>query len=43
MKIPEITDGLSNTIFLGEEYYQLKPSYTVAELDLQGVARRKAV
>ena len=41
--IPEITDGLSNTIFIGEEYYQLKPSYTVAELDLQGVARRKAV
>ena len=43
MRIPQITDGLSNTIFLGEEYYQLKPSYTVAELDLQGVARRKAV
>ena len=43
LKIPAFTDGLSNTIFIGEEYYQLKPSYTVAELDLQGVARRKAV
>ncbi len=41
--IPEITDGLSNTIFIGEEYYQLLPMYTVAQLDLQGVARRKAV
>jgi prepilin-type N-terminal cleavage/methylation domain-containing protein/prepilin-type processing-associated H-X9-DG protein len=43
MRIQQITDGLSNTIFIGEEYYQLKPSYTVAELDLQGVGRRKAV
>ncbi len=43
MKIPQITDGLSNTIFIGEEYFQLKASYNVAELDLQGVARRKAV
>ena len=43
MHIQEITDGLSNTIFIGEEYYQLKASYTVAELDLQGVSRRKAV
>jgi prepilin-type N-terminal cleavage/methylation domain-containing protein/prepilin-type processing-associated H-X9-DG protein len=43
LKIPQITDGLSNTIFIGEEYYTLKPSYTGAELDLQGVARRKAV
>jgi prepilin-type N-terminal cleavage/methylation domain-containing protein/prepilin-type processing-associated H-X9-DG protein len=43
LKIPAFTDGLSNTIFIGEEYYQLKPSYTVAELDLQGVSRRKAV
>jgi prepilin-type N-terminal cleavage/methylation domain-containing protein/prepilin-type processing-associated H-X9-DG protein len=43
LKIPQFTDGLSNTIFLGEEYYQLKTSYTVAELDLPGVARRKAV
>ncbi len=38
-----ITDGLSNTIFIGEENYDLLPSYTVAQLDLQGVARRKAV
>jgi prepilin-type N-terminal cleavage/methylation domain-containing protein/prepilin-type processing-associated H-X9-DG protein len=43
MRINQIADGLSNTIFLGEENYTLKPSYTVAELDLQGVARRKAV
>jgi prepilin-type N-terminal cleavage/methylation domain-containing protein/prepilin-type processing-associated H-X9-DG protein len=43
LKIQQVTDGLSNTIFIGEEYYQLKPSYTVAELDLQGVSRRKAV
>jgi prepilin-type N-terminal cleavage/methylation domain-containing protein/prepilin-type processing-associated H-X9-DG protein len=43
MTIPQITDGLSNTVFIGEEYYQLKASYTAAELDLQGVARRKAV
>jgi prepilin-type N-terminal cleavage/methylation domain-containing protein/prepilin-type processing-associated H-X9-DG protein len=39
----DFTDGLTNTIFVGEEYFQLKPSYTVAELDLQGVGRRKAV
>ncbi len=43
LRIQQFTDGLSNTVFIGEEYYQLKPSYTVAELDLQGVARRKAV
>jgi prepilin-type N-terminal cleavage/methylation domain-containing protein/prepilin-type processing-associated H-X9-DG protein len=43
MTIPNITDGLSNTIFLGEEYFQLKTTYSVAELDLEGVARRKAV
>jgi len=43
MHVHEFTDGLSNTIFLGEEYFQLKPSYTVQELDLQGVSRRKAV
>jgi prepilin-type N-terminal cleavage/methylation domain-containing protein/prepilin-type processing-associated H-X9-DG protein len=43
LHIQEITDGLSNTIFIGEEYYQLAPSYTAAQLDLQGVARRKAV
>jgi prepilin-type N-terminal cleavage/methylation domain-containing protein/prepilin-type processing-associated H-X9-DG protein len=39
----DFIDGLSNTIFIGEEYYQLKASYTAAELDVQGVARRKAV
>ena len=43
LKIPAFSDGLSNTVFLGEEYYQLKTGYTVAELDLQGVSRRKAV
>jgi prepilin-type N-terminal cleavage/methylation domain-containing protein/prepilin-type processing-associated H-X9-DG protein len=43
LRIPQFTDGLSNTIFVGEEHYNLKASYTVAELDLPGVARRKAV
>ncbi len=43
LRIQAITDGLSNTVFIGEEHYQLKSSYAVAELDLQGVARRKAV
>jgi prepilin-type N-terminal cleavage/methylation domain-containing protein/prepilin-type processing-associated H-X9-DG protein len=43
MRITDITDGTSNTIFVGEENYTLKASYTVAELDLAGVARRKAV
>jgi prepilin-type N-terminal cleavage/methylation domain-containing protein/prepilin-type processing-associated H-X9-DG protein len=43
MKIAGIMDGLSNTIFVGEEEYPLKGAYTVAELDLPGVARRKAV
>ncbi len=43
LNIPAISDGLSNTIFIGEENYTLKNSYTAAELDLQGVARRKAV
>jgi prepilin-type N-terminal cleavage/methylation domain-containing protein/prepilin-type processing-associated H-X9-DG protein len=43
LKVQQFTDGLSNTVMIGEEYYQLKPSYAVAELDLQGVARRKAV
>jgi prepilin-type N-terminal cleavage/methylation domain-containing protein/prepilin-type processing-associated H-X9-DG protein len=43
LPIPAITDGLSNTIFIGEEYYTLKNSYTGAELDLQGVGRRKAL
>jgi prepilin-type processing-associated H-X9-DG protein len=52
MHIQQITDGLSNTIFVGEEYYQVPPSsavpangvgWTVAQLDLEGVARRKAL
>ncbi|MDY3554471.1 DUF1559 domain-containing protein [Gemmata sp. JC717] len=43
LRMKSFTDGLSNTIFLGEEEYELKASYTDAELDLQGVARRKAV
>src|SRR5262249_17349324 len=43
MKIGKITDRLSNTIFVGEEKYDLKTQYDVTELDLQGVARRKAV
>jgi prepilin-type N-terminal cleavage/methylation domain-containing protein/prepilin-type processing-associated H-X9-DG protein len=43
LKIADFTDGLSNTIMIGEEYYLLKTSYTVQELDLRGVARRKAV
>ncbi|MHC5538792.1 DUF1559 family PulG-like putative transporter, partial [Singulisphaera rosea] len=41
--IPGVTDGLSNTVFVGEENYMLKTRYDVAELDLQGVGRRKAV
>jgi len=43
LRIQNITDGLSNTIFIGEENFDLKSSYSVAELDVQGVARRKAV
>ena len=43
LKAQSFTDGLSNTIFIGEENYQLKNSYDVSELDLEGVARRKAV
>ncbi len=43
LALPAILDGLSNTIFVGEEAYKLKSSYTVAELDLPGVARRKAL
>jgi prepilin-type processing-associated H-X9-DG protein len=43
LKVQAFTDGLSNTIFVGEEHYTLKNSYDVSELDLQGVARRKAV
>jgi prepilin-type N-terminal cleavage/methylation domain-containing protein/prepilin-type processing-associated H-X9-DG protein len=42
--IAGITDGLSNTIFVGEENYTLQSSYVVssASLDLEGVMRRKA-
>jgi len=43
LRIADITDGLSNTIFVGEERYTLKSAYDVSELDLPGVARRKAV
>ena len=43
LKVQAFTDGLSNTIFVGEEHYTLKNSYDVSELDLQGVARRKAL
>ncbi|QEH37154.1 Type II secretion system protein G precursor [Aquisphaera giovannonii] len=43
LKIPAFTDGLSNTVFVGEEVYRLKNSYSVSELDLQGVARRKGL
>lgn len=43
LRMRNFTDGLSNTIFIGEEHYTLKSTYSVAELDLQGVARRKAV
>jgi prepilin-type N-terminal cleavage/methylation domain-containing protein/prepilin-type processing-associated H-X9-DG protein len=42
LRIQGITDGTSNTIFVGEEHYTPKLSYDVSELDLQGVARRKA-
>jgi prepilin-type N-terminal cleavage/methylation domain-containing protein/prepilin-type processing-associated H-X9-DG protein len=42
-RITDITDGASTTIFVGEENYDLKTSYAVTELDLPGVARRKAV
>jgi prepilin-type N-terminal cleavage/methylation domain-containing protein/prepilin-type processing-associated H-X9-DG protein len=43
IKIQAFTDGTSNTIMVGEEHYAPKASYDVTELDLQGVARRKAV
>jgi prepilin-type N-terminal cleavage/methylation domain-containing protein/prepilin-type processing-associated H-X9-DG protein len=43
LKISDITDGLSNTIFVGEEEFPLKARYEVTELDLPGVGRRKAV
>jgi prepilin-type N-terminal cleavage/methylation domain-containing protein/prepilin-type processing-associated H-X9-DG protein len=43
--IGSITDGLSNTIFVGEEAYKLNSSYAIsnASLDLQGAMRRKAL
>lgn len=42
--IAAITDGMSNTIFVGEENYTLNASYPIssASLDLEGVMRRKA-
>ncbi|WP_165228581.1 DUF1559 family PulG-like putative transporter [Aquisphaera insulae] len=43
LSIQSFTDGLSNTVFIGEEHFTLKTSYDVSEMDLQGVARRKAV
>jgi len=43
MTIQGVTDGLSNTVFVGEENFTLKPRYDVSEVDLQGVGRRKAV
>lgn len=43
LRVNNFTDGLSNTIFIGEEHFQLKERYDVSELDLQGVSRRKAV
>jgi prepilin-type N-terminal cleavage/methylation domain-containing protein/prepilin-type processing-associated H-X9-DG protein len=43
LKIQAFLDGTSNTIMVGEENYSLKNSYDVTELDLQGVARRKAL
>ncbi|MBP3961051.1 DUF1559 domain-containing protein [Gemmata sp. G18] len=43
LRMRDFTDGLSNTVFVGEEEYALKASYTDAELDLQGAARRKAL
>ena len=43
--ISSITDGLSNTIFVGEEAYMLNSSYPIstASLDLEGAMRRKAL
>ena len=43
MRIQQITDGLSNTIFPRRGVLSAPASYTVAQLDLAGVARRKAV
>jgi prepilin-type processing-associated H-X9-DG protein len=47
-EISQITDGLSNTIFVGEENYTLQPSsyywpLNSNSLDLEGQGRRKAV
>ena len=43
--VGSITDGLSNTIFVGEEAYMLNSSYPIstASLDLEGAMRRKAL
>jgi prepilin-type processing-associated H-X9-DG protein len=43
--IGSIADGLSNTIFVGEEAYKLNSSYPISNssLDLQGAMRRKAL
>jgi prepilin-type N-terminal cleavage/methylation domain-containing protein/prepilin-type processing-associated H-X9-DG protein len=43
-KVSTITDGTSNTIFVGEVAYTLNSSYPIsnASLDLQGFMRRKA-
>ena len=42
--IGSITDGLSNTIFVGEEAYQLSAvPISTASLDLEGAGRRKAL
>ena len=43
LRTADIIDGLSNTIFVGEERYTINSSYPVTDLDLPGVARRKAV
>lgn len=43
LRMNQFTDGLSNTIFIGEEHYQIKTQFSVAEVDVQGVSRRKAV
>ena len=43
-RVASITDGMSNTIFVGEVAYTLNNSYAIssASLDLEGVMRRKA-
>jgi prepilin-type N-terminal cleavage/methylation domain-containing protein/prepilin-type processing-associated H-X9-DG protein len=43
LRIPAFTDGLSNTIFIGEENYTLLGSYSESQLDLEGIYRHKAV